>query len=248
MSLPDGSSTTPEAPLTLVLFDCDGTLVDSQHMIVAAMHDAHGVMGLAVPERGRLLSVVGLSLPEAFTVLAQGDAAYPVAQMAEAYRSAFMRLRDAQPPEPMFPGAREVLAALRARDDVVLGMVTGKARRGVARVLEAQDMDGWFTTIQTADDAPSKPHPAMVQQAMMEVGIGPARTVVVGDTSYDMAMARAAGAAALGVSWGYHATDELWHAGAQRVVERFHDVPAAVADLLASASGARAGGPGCANC
>ncbi|MFG1417107.1 HAD-IA family hydrolase [Xanthobacter sp. V0B-10] len=249
MTPPDGRTAgpdTPSAPLALVLFDCDGTLVDSQHMIVAAMHDAHTAAGLAVPSRGRLLSVVGLSLPEAFTVLAEGDPAYPVASMTEAYRSAFMRLRDSRPPEPMFPGAREVLAALRAREDVVLGMVTGKARRGVGRVLQAHDMEGWFSTIQTADDAPSKPHPAMVQQAMMETGIGPAHTVVVGDTSFDMAMARAAGAAALGVAWGYHATEELWHAGAQRVVERFEDVPAALAELLGTEAGE--GRVECASC
>lgn len=245
MTPPEGQPSRPDAPPTLVLFDCDGTLVDSQHMIVAAMHDVHAAFGLEVPDRGRLLSVVGLSLPEAFTVLAAGDAAYPVARMTEAYRAAFNRLRSAQPPEPLFPGAREVLAALRAREDVVLGMVTGKARRGVARVLQAHDMEGWFTTIQTADDAPSKPHPAMVQQAMMEAGIGPARTVVVGDTSYDMAMARAAGASALGVSWGYHTTEALWHAGAQQVVARFDEVPAALAGLLAADDTGRAE---CASC
>ncbi|MFG1478857.1 HAD-IA family hydrolase [Xanthobacter sp. V4C-4] len=235
MTTAEGPPFVTDAAAILVLFDCDGTLVDSQHLIVAAMRDAHAELGLPQPDRGRVLSVVGLSLPEAFTVLAAGDAAYPVAGMVEAYRRAFMRLRDAHPPEPMFPGAREVLAALRARDDVVLGMVTGKARRGVARVLEAHDMEGWFATIQTADDAPSKPHPAMVQQAMMETGIGPARTVVVGDTSFDMAMARAAGAGALGVDWGYHSAGELWHAGAQQVVARFEEVPAAVAGLLADA-------------
>jgi len=220
------------APLTLVLFDCDGTLVDSQHMIVAAMRDAHAALGVALPDRVRLLSVVGLSLPEAFTALGRGDGAYPVHALAEAYRTAFIRLRDTRPPEPLFPGAREVLEALRGRDDVLLGMVTGKARRGVDRVLAAQDMVGWFSTIQTADDAPSKPHPAMVQQAMMETGIGPASTVVIGDTSFDMAMARAAGAAALGVSWGYHDTEALWHAGAHRVVDGFEQVPAALEALL----------------
>ncbi|WP_238121108.1 MULTISPECIES: HAD-IA family hydrolase [unclassified Xanthobacter] len=238
MSTPSQPSPAPtsDGALTLILFDCDGTLVDSQHMIVQAMHDAHAALGLAVPERAELLSIVGLSLPEAFTVLARGDAHYPVMEMAEAYRSAFMRLRDIRPPEPMFPGAREVLEGLRARDDVLLGMVTGKARRGVDRVLKAQDMVGWFATIQTADDAPSKPHPAMVQQAMMETGIGPARTVVVGDTSFDMAMARAAGASALGVEWGYHETEALWHAGAQQVVDHFGAVPAALSQLLAAAA------------
>ncbi|MFS8038761.1 HAD-IA family hydrolase [Xanthobacter sp. AM11] len=221
------------AALTLVLFDCDGTLVDSQHMIVAAMRDAHAVHALQLPDRERLLSVVGLSLPEAFAVLSQGDRSYPVEAMVDTYRAAFMRLRDAQPPEPMFPGAREVLDALRQRDDMVLGMVTGKARRGVDRVLKAHGMEGWFSTIQTADDAPSKPHPAMVLQAMAEIGARPEETVVVGDTTYDISMALKAGASALAVGWGYHDDAALLEAGAGRLVTSFADVPGAIAELLA---------------
>ncbi|MEP9347609.1 HAD-IA family hydrolase [Xanthobacter sp. KR7-225] len=219
--------------MTLVLFDCDGTLVDSQHLIVAAMRDAHAARGVEPPSRERILSVVGLSLPEAFAVLAAGDAAYPIEAMVDAYRTAFTRLRDSEPPEPMFPAAREVLDALRQRDDVILGMVTGKARRGVARVLAAHRMEDWFATIQTADDAPSKPHPAMVLQAMAEVGAGPQETVVVGDTSFDMAMACAAGASALGVSWGYHPIEELSRAGAHILVHRFEEVPDAAFGLVA---------------
>lgn len=217
----------------LVLFDCDGTLVDSQHMIVAAMRDAHAAHGVPLPDRERLLSIVGLSLPEAFGVLSGGDLSYPVAAMVEAYRTAFMRLRDAEPPEPMFPRAFEVLDALRQRDDIVLGMVTGKARRGVDRVLRAHGMEGWFSTIQTADDAPSKPHPAMVFQAMAETGARPEETVVVGDTTYDVSMALQAGASALAVAWGYHDVEALERAGADLVVHGFDEVPEAIAGLLA---------------
>lgn len=227
------SAPASEPPLRLVLFDCDGTLVDSQHMIVAAMRDAHAARGLDLPPRDRLLSVVGLSLPEAFAVLSQGSRSYPVEAMVEAYRTAFSRLREAEPPEPMFEGAREVLDALRAQDDVLLGMVTGKSRRGVARVLEAHAMEGWFATIQTADDAPSKPHPAMVFQAMGETGARPEDTVVVGDTTYDVSMALQAGASALGVAWGYHETAALERAGADLVAHSFAEVPGAIADLLA---------------
>ncbi|MGE4373033.1 MAG: HAD-IA family hydrolase [Xanthobacter sp.] len=225
------SSTSP----LLVLFDCDGTLVDSQHLIVSAMLDAHAMHGLTPPSRERLLSVVGLSLAEAFTDLAEGDARYPVEAMAEGYRTAFMRLRDNNPPEPMFPNARQVLEDLRARDDVLLGMVTGKARRGVDRVLAAHDMVGWFDTVQTADDAPSKPHPAMVLQAMQEMGARPEETIVVGDTAFDMAMARAAGAGALGVSWGYHPIEDLNRAGAQLLVHDFTQVPDALEQIAAQA-------------
>ncbi len=230
--VPLTSTPAPLDPMTLVLFDCDGTLVDSQHMIVTAMANAYASRNLAVPERARVLSIVGLSLPEAFTVLGAGDPDFPVAEMVEAYREAFVILRNREPPEAMYPYAREVLDTLRGRADILLGMVTGKAQRGVARVLAANAMEGWFATVQTADDAPSKPHPAMVQQAMAELGMGPARTVVIGDTSYDIAMAKAAGAHAIGVAWGYHAVEELVHAGADTIVTDFRDVPAAIAALV----------------
>ncbi|BAF88518.1 HAD-superfamily hydrolase [Azorhizobium caulinodans ORS 571] len=216
----------------LALFDCDGTLVDSQHMIVAAMGTAYARQGLPAPDRLRMLSIVGLSLREAFTDLAEGDAAFPVEEMVEAYRSAFMELRDREPPEPMYPFARDTLDGLRQRDDMLLGMVTGKARRGVTRVLAANAMDGWFSTIQTADDAPSKPHPAMVQQAMAEMGQPSARTVVIGDTGFDMAMAKAAGAHAIGVAWGYHPLEQLTAAGADVIVRDFREIPDAIAALV----------------
>ncbi len=216
----------------LVLFDCDGTLVDSQHMIVAAMTDAYASHNLVAPDRARMLSIVGLSLHEAFTVLGAGDPDFPVAVMVEAYRDAFVILRDREPPEPMYPFARDVLNDLRGREDVLLGMVTGKAQRGVARVLAANAMEGWFSTVQTADDAPSKPHPAMVLQAMAEMGVEPHRTVVIGDTSYDIEMAKAAGAHAIGVAWGYHPVDSLLAAGADTIVTDFNAVPAAIAALV----------------
>lgn len=220
----------------LILFDCDGTLVDSQHLIVAAMTAAHDRHGRPAPGRDDILRVVGLSLPEAFAVLGAGIPDYPAARLAEAYKDAFMALREVEPAEPLYPGAREVLAALRARDDIVLGMVTGKSRRGVDKVLAAQGMEGWFATIQTADVAPSKPHPAMVQMALAETGLAAPDTVVIGDTSYDMTMARAAGVSALGVSWGYHDVASLAAAGAHLLVDDFTAVPEAIATLLAAAA------------
>lgn len=227
--------------MMLILFDCDGTLVDSQHLIVAAMNGAYETHGLTPPDRERILSMVGLSLPETFQLLGEGEAAFPVEAMALAYKDAFMRLRESEPPEPMFPDAFDVLDALRVRDDVILGMVTGKARRGVERVLAAQGMEGWFATIQTADDAPSKPHPAMVMQAMAEVGARPEETVVVGDTSYDVTMALNARVSAVGVTWGYHHREHLAQAGAHLLVDRFTQVPEAVADLIAQRAAGLAG-------
>lgn len=238
VSLPLEPSALASDEPVLVLFDCDGTLVDSQHMIVAAMTDAYASRQMVVPDRTRVLSIVGLSLHEAFTVLGADEPDFPVAEMVEAYREAFVILRNREPPEPMYPFARDVLDDLRGREDVVLGMVTGKAQRGVARVLAAHAMEGWFSTIQTADDAPSKPHPAMVLQAMAEMGAEPQRTVVIGDTSYDMEMAKAAGAHAIGVAWGYHPVEMLRAAGADTIVTDFNAVPAAIAALVPSARSA----------
>ena len=206
----------------LVIFDCDGTLVDSQHMIVAAMTQAFAAHALAIPERETLLSIVGLSLIEAFTALGQGDADFPVASLAARYREAFHAMRGpGQPIEPLYPGAAEAIASLARRHDVALGIATGKSQRGVRMVLGHHGLIERFVTIQTADDAPSKPDPGMVLEAMREAGAMPAETVVVGDTVYDVAMARAAGVGAIGVSWGYHRAAALRDAGALAVIDSF---------------------------
>ena len=208
--------------LKLIIFDCDGTLVDSQYMIVAAMDEAYSAHGWPVPPRERLLSIVGLSLPQAFETLAAGDSRFPVASFVERYKTAFHGLRKSETLlEPLFPGARETIRQLAARADVVLGIATGKSRRGVAAVLGRHDLLDCFLTIKTADDAPSKPDPGMVIAAMRDAGVAPADTVVVGDTTFDIMMARAAGAAGIGVSWGYHAREELHAAGAHAVIDEF---------------------------
>lgn len=208
--------------LKLVVFDCDGTLVDSQHMICAAMKEAYGAHDLPCPPRERILSIVGLSLTEAFTRLGGGGVRAPLDQLVESYKSAFHGLRQSPDHlEPLFPGARAALDALSSRADILLGIATGKSQRGVRAVLGHHDLLARFHTIKTADDAPSKPHPGMVQAAMKEAGVGPEHTIVIGDTSYDIAMARAAGARAIGVSWGYHPAGDLHAEGADLVIDDY---------------------------
>src|ERR1043165_9226889 len=209
-------------PLKLVIFDCDGTLVDSQHMILAAMTQAYGAHGIPLPEREVLLSVIGLSLVEAFTKLGEGLTGFPAETLAMHYRDAFHAMRSpGAPVEPLYPGAADAIAALTARDDVLLGIATGKSQRGVRLVLSHHGLLDHFSTIMTADDAPSKPDPAMVVGAMREAGVAASETVVVGDTVYDIAMARAAGANAIGVTWGYHRAAALSEAGALAVIDSF---------------------------
>jgi phosphoglycolate phosphatase len=157
--------------------------------------------------------------------LAPGISDRDVRTLVQAYRDAFGDLRsDPALAEPLFPGARAALDALSARDDVLVGMATGKSKRGVAHLLDREGLQSHFATIQTADDHPSKPHPAMVERAIAETGVDPARTIVVGDTVYDVEMARAARAGAIGVGWGYHAPAALAAAGAEPVLERFDDL------------------------
>lgn len=222
--------------MKLALFDCDGTLVDSQNVIFEAMTRAFARGGLPLPPREAVLGIVGLSLVEAMRQLGGDDRAFPAEEMAERYRNAFRELR-AEPgfAEPMFPGVRMVIDRLAAREDVLLGIATGKSQSGVAAVLSHHGLEGRFVTIQTADDAPSKPHPGMVLQAMQATGARPEDTILIGDTSFDMVMARAAGARAVGVTWGYHARDRLHQSGAERLIDDAGDLLAAMDELWGGA-------------
>lgn len=221
--------------MKLVLFDVDGTLIDSQNVIVAAQRMAFAACGLETPSRERSLSIVGLSLVEAFTVLVGPKG--PIERLVEAYKDAFHTLRqDPANAEPLFPGVERCLDWLDGREDVVLGIATGKSRRGVAHLLDRHGWHDTFSVIQTADDAPSKPHPGMILQAMKETGAGPHDTVMVGDSSFDMGMARAAGVLPVGVSWGFQPVAALAEAGAGPIVHSYAELETVLREFLDSPS------------
>ena len=215
----------------LIVFDFDGTLVDSQRAISEAMARGFLESGLAPPPASQVRRVVGLRLEEAIARLLEDGDTGLVARVAAAYRQAFARLRS-EPDfdEPLIEGAREAIEDLD-RAGLILAIATGKTRRGLVASLERHGLDGWFTTLKTADDGPGKPHPAILLDAMAEVGAEAGETVLVGDTTYDMQMARNAGARALGVSWGYHGADELLDAGAAAVLADFAQLWPALASL-----------------
>lgn len=210
----------------LALFDCDGTLVDSQANICRAMEEAFGIGGLQPPERPAIRRIVGLSLVEAMRMLLPEAEDAQHQALAGDYKAAFFRMRSSgtMAAEPLYDGMIDALDAL-AKAGWVFGVATGKSDRGLAHILAHHGIAERFVTLQTADRHPSKPHPSMIETAMAESGATPATTVMIGDTSYDMMMARAAGARALGVAWGYHPPGELTAAGAHAVAEAVAALP-----------------------
>jgi phosphoglycolate phosphatase len=210
----------------LALFDCDGTMVDSQASICLAMEHCFIGQKLVPPDREDIRRIVGLSLVEAVARLLPEAEDALHREMAEGYKRAYFTLRTEGKieDEPLYDGIADVIETLDA-NGWVLGVATGKSDRGLLRVLEAHGMRHRFITLQTADRHPSKPHPSMIETAMAEAGASPATTVMIGDTSFDMAMAVNAGAHALGVAWGYHTSHELIAAGAYAVADHASALP-----------------------
>lgn len=218
----------------LAVFDCDGTLVDSGATVCAALAESLSANGVAVPPPQVCRRVIGLSLVEAIAQLTPGLGDEDHRRLAEDYKRAFMAMRaGGRVEEPLFDGILELLDALEA-GGWLLAVATGKSDRGLRFCLEHHGLQARFISLQTADRHPSKPHPSMVEQAIADAGSTPASTIVVGDTSFDMGMAAAAGARGIGAAWGYHEAAELLAAGAAAIAER----PLDILDLVRSGAGA----------
>lgn len=203
----------------LAVFDVDGTLVDSQHHIVTTMQLSAQLQGLTPPSPAAIRRIIGLSLNEAVARLFPAQTEREWQAVVTHYKEGFAELR--RQPEtmmPLFPGMRDLLLTLGS-SGWRLAVATGNSKRGLQSILDFHGLAGMFVSLQTADDNPGKPHPAMLSRAIAEAGCSADRAAMIGDTSYDMQMGRELGTARIGVAWGYHSTEELLQAGAQLVVE-----------------------------
>ena len=210
---------SPMSDLWLLLFDCDGTLVDSETLIVEAMVMAFQRAHMAPPDRSAIRRIIGLSLPLAIEALGVPANKGLVNEIGANYKAAYAELRDERGlVEPLFAGVSGLISTLRGEEHVLLGIATGKTRKGVNSLLSGLGWLDHFQTIQTSCSAPSKPHPAMIEQAMRETGVRADRTLMIGDTTFDMEMAQNAGTLAIGVTWGHHFREDLAAFNPQHIV------------------------------
>ena len=218
--------------LRLAVFDCDGTLVDSQHSIIASMRTAFNKHGLSSPEDYAIRRVVGLPLMEAITLLQPSLSEPVIEQLRNDFNTAWQNIRQTTGlNEPPYDGCEEALGAM-VSDGWMLGVATGKSYRGLVSTLEQYNLLERFATLQTADRAPGKPNPSMLFKAMEETGASREDTVMIGDTTYDMEMAANAGVLAIGVAWGYHEIQELEESGAHTVLRTYGELPDLLQNLM----------------
>lgn len=210
--------------LRLVVFDVDGTLIDSQEFILEAMRRAFIKNGQEAPTDDQTLSIIGLSLEKAVSVISPDLSEVEAIDLANLYRQSFIDLRAEKGGEQtslMYDGARDALERLHAQDKTLLGIATGKARRGLDHAYASHKIGHFFVTHQTADGNPSKPHPGMLERALYETGCEAHQAVMIGDTEFDIAMGKAAGFATIGVSWGYHPVERLQGAGPDFIIDTY---------------------------
>lgn len=206
--------------IKLIVFDWDGTLMDSEAQIVACLHAAIADLGLEPMEDDTVKNVIGLGLREAIDTLVPGRDQYFQQTFVEHYRKYWFQSEASQ----LFEGARDVLDTL-AQQQLLLGVATGKARRGLERVLDETGLASCFHATRCADEARSKPHPQMLLDIMAKLDVSPGETLMVGDTEYDMEMATNAGAAKIAVRTGVHSEERLIRHAPLVCLERLTDMP-----------------------
>lgn len=210
----------------LIVFDWDGTLFDSTALIVRCMQSACADLGVAEPSDAVASHVIGLGLTEALQHAVPGLPASRYPELGQRYRHHYF---ERQHELVLFPGTLEMLQALKARNHW-LAVATGKSRRGLDEALQTVQLHGLFDATRTADETAGKPHPRMLLELMAAIGTPPGRTLMVGDTTHDLLLARNAGTASVGVSFGAHAPDAFAGFGPLHVAHSTADL----ADWLAA--------------
>ena len=225
--------------LRVVVFDMDGTLIDSQDVIIEAMGRAFERLNFEAPTDAQIRSSIGLSLEKVVESIAPQLSSADVAAGVEAYRRSFIELRaenGAEAAAPLYPGAFAALERLHAQDEILMGVATGKARRGLDHAYTSHGIGHFFVTHQTADRHPSKPHPSMLYQTLSDTGCEVDQAVMIGDTEFDIEMGKAAGFATIGVSWGYHSLDRLKAAKPDFIIDSYSELDATLDNIWQAGS------------
>jgi len=218
--------------MRLVLFDVDGTIVDSAAHIVDTAQFVFRQKGLREPTDPEVRGIIGLNLEIAVHRLRPEITEDEAEELAQDYRDHFNnKIENGLIEEQLYDGAIAAIETLAGQDETFLGIATGKRLRGVERLFKDWGFGHHFHTLQTPDNNPSKPHPGMIQTAMSDTGVELRKTVMIGDTSYDMAMAKSAGVNAIGVNWGYHDHSTLRESGADVVIDHYHQLLDAIDEL-----------------
>lgn len=219
--------------MPLIMFDMDGTLIDTHGLISEHMASAFVSNGLPEPSPADVRHVIGLSLPIAVAQVAHSEDPLLIERLVESYNAHYRKsLEMSADREPLYPGAKAALDRFRNQPDTVLGIATGKGLAGVHRILAQHGLTDHFVTLQTPDHNPSKPHPGMLQRAMAATGYGQKDTIMIGDTVFDMDLASNAGTRSIGVTWGYHDPADLVRAGAGMMIDSFGELDAAIRRVL----------------
>jgi len=193
------------ARYSLIVFDWDGTLIDSASAIVECIQLAARDLSLPVPDRDTASHVIGLGLHDSLRHAVPSLPSGQYGEFVARYRTHFLEREETM---GLFPGVRELLDALRARGHW-LAVATGKSRRGLDRALEASGLGALFSATRCGDETQPKPHPAMLLELMQQLTVDPGQALMIGDTSHDLAMAAAAGVDALAVAYGAHPGEQL---------------------------------------
>ena len=216
----------------LVIMDLDGTLVDSQEFIVNATTSAFKGEGLEIPEREKILSIIGLSLFEAFRVLDKELNEKQVKNLISAFKKCYKTFSREQVISPLYENAETLLKNLKRKEKLILAIATGKSLNGLLQILKAHKLETFFSKLQTSDYYPSKPDPTMILVLLEALEIKTNNAIMVGDTDYDIAMAHHAGIKSIGVTWGYHSLSRLKLIKPDAIVNNFVDLEKKIMELL----------------